>query len=285
MSAPIGSIIIDGTHVPAAEASLPVTDIGFQRGYGCFEVLRAYGGVPFRLDEHLDRLAASAAMLSLPLVSRSDLAAWVRDRAAEGDCAVRIVVTGGSDQYRPGTDSHTVVIAEEVTPMPREYRITPIAAPWHSDGAEYELTGGKTLSYAPNIVSIRSARQAGFDDGLLVGRSGYVLEGPTWTPGWVVGDRFEIPDPALGILAGITVDVVVEVAESIGLNVARVRRTLSELRVADEIVTMSTMREVAPVVLLGERRIPAGPVTARLREGFASLVAAECGSSRVTSAS
>ena len=53
-------------HCPASDAFMawqkfsqetPVFDIGFQRGYGCFEAMRSYGGIPFRLAGHLDRLA------------------------------------------------------------------------------------------------------------------------------------------------------------------------------------------------------------------------------------
>ena len=42
---------------------VPVTDSSVLRGDGCFEVLKAYNGVPFALDAHLDRLERSAAAL------------------------------------------------------------------------------------------------------------------------------------------------------------------------------------------------------------------------------
>ena len=57
--------ILDGEIGPAAETCVPVTDEGFLRGDGAFEVIRVYDGMPFPLDEHLDRIERSAANLRL----------------------------------------------------------------------------------------------------------------------------------------------------------------------------------------------------------------------------
>ncbi len=56
---------LDGVTAPAAETTVPVTDEGFLRGDGAFEVVRVYGGVPFLLAEHLDRMETSVANLRL----------------------------------------------------------------------------------------------------------------------------------------------------------------------------------------------------------------------------
>ena len=78
MNTSIGDVLIDGSPVSPGEAAISVFDIGFQRGYGCFEAMRAYDGRIFRIDGHLDRLAVSAAKLHLPLPAGPDLAAWCR---------------------------------------------------------------------------------------------------------------------------------------------------------------------------------------------------------------
>ena len=59
--------ILDGQVLPAAEALVPATDEGLLRGDGVFEVIRLYGGRPFALDDHLARIARSAANLRLEL--------------------------------------------------------------------------------------------------------------------------------------------------------------------------------------------------------------------------
>ena len=51
--------------MPAAEATIPVTDDGLVRGDGVFEVIRVYDGKPYALDHHLDRMERSIANLRL----------------------------------------------------------------------------------------------------------------------------------------------------------------------------------------------------------------------------
>ena len=63
---------LDGQIQPAAEAVIPITDEGLLRGDGAFEVIRLYGGVPFALDEHLERMSRTAAGIRLPLVALSE---------------------------------------------------------------------------------------------------------------------------------------------------------------------------------------------------------------------
>ena len=82
-----GTVLINGVPSPPV---VPVTDSSVVRGDGCFEVMRSYGGRPFAMEEHLDRLRRSAAALEIPLPPRGDLAHWVQTVAAEsGDSLVR----------------------------------------------------------------------------------------------------------------------------------------------------------------------------------------------------
>ena len=135
---------------------------------------------------------------------RDDLEAWCRDRGAEGDVVVRLVVTGGVDMEAPGTENRVICFAEEFGGLLPSMSLTVRPAPWHADGFPSELTGAKTLSYGPNMAVNRAARKAGFDGPLLVGRTGHVLEGPHFTVAWVVDGVVETPALGHGILASIT---------------------------------------------------------------------------------
>lgn len=273
----LGPILIDGVAMPGDKATVSVLDIGLQRGYGCFESVRSYGGEPFRLAQHLDRLESSAAIMRMPLPPRRELESWVRDRAAEGDCSIRVIVTGGVDAEHPGVDSRTIVIASSLPSIPPQIRLQPRVAPWHPAGSVSELTGAKSLSYGPNLAARLAAVADGFDDALLYSPGGDVLEGPTYSIGWIIGERFEIPGPELGVLAGVTSAAVCEVAPAVGLEVAPGRYPLGRLFEADEVVAMSTLRAVRPVVALGERALAAGPVAGTLNGLYEQLVAAEQG--------
>src|SRR4051794_32492640 len=88
---------LDGAVVPVAEAVIPVTDDGLLRGDGAFEVVRLYGGRPFALDAHLERMEGSAANLRLAFDRAAMLAAAraLRAAAAPGAALLRLVVTRG----------------------------------------------------------------------------------------------------------------------------------------------------------------------------------------------
>lgn len=271
----IGKVLVDGRPVDPEEATVSALDIGFQRGYGCFETIRSYSGFPFRLSEHLDRLEASAAMLRMPLPPRSDLEKWSNDRAGEGDVAIKIFVSGGRDASRPGEQSVAIVFAEDLPESPPSLRLLPLAAPWHPDGRASELTGAKTLSYGPNTAARLEAMSAGFDDALLIGRSGHVLEGPTYSIGWISNGSLCYPSAELCVLASVTAGVVLDIAPAVGLVLRPGMYGLEDALDADEVIVMSTLSEVRPVAAIGDSSIPSGALTPALHDAFAALVESE----------
>ncbi len=271
----IGPVLINGESVDPADATVSVFDIGFQRGYGCFEAMRTYDGVAFRLDQHLDRLAMSAEHLRIDLPRRARLASWCEATASGGDGVLRVYVTGGVDPKHPGTDNAVVMFLEPLPDIPEAVRLDVLEAPWHADGKTSELTGAKTLSYGPNLAATIEARSRGFDDAALVGDGGVVLEGPTFSLGWVAAGALCTPALDSNILASITREATIEVASDLGVPVREERFVRSDLMAADEVFVMSTVREVLPVIAVAERDLEPGPTTLRLREGFHRLVASE----------
>lgn len=276
MATPIGDLLVNGKPTAPEDASISVFDIGFQRGYGCFEAMRVYQGRIFRLREHVARLGSSAAMLHLPLPPPDTIEEWCRS-VATGDSALRILVSGGIDARNIGTDSKVVVLCETLDPQPQAYALQTRIAPWHSDGTIFELTGAKALSYGFNLAATTAARIGGFDDALLVGESGWVLEGPNYTIGWVAGGRLFTPSLDLGILGSITRSAVVDAAPAAQVEVVEGRFGVDALYAADEVLLMSSVREVLPVGRVDDHAYRPGPVTERVRRAFRDLVRAELG--------
>jgi len=259
-------VLINGVE---SDGTIPVTDSSVLRGDGCFEVLRAYSGRPFALDEHLDRLARSAKALDIPLPGRHELGQWISDISGSGgDSAVRVVVTRGS--VGPGDPAEPVVIvfAHPWSKGEGPATLLPVEAPWHAAGVDWELAGAKVLSYAPNMAATRHAVAEGFGDALLTTIEGVMLEGPTFSVAWVVEDVLETPGLELGILDSITRRVLLELASELGLEVVESAWALDRLDDADEVMALSTIREIQPVAAVGHRRFPEGPVTADLARLF-----------------
>lgn len=266
----ITKVLINGE---VSDGRLEVTDSAVLRGDACFEVIKSYGGHPFALEEHLDRLANSAAALRIELPERSRLVDWIEQTSQSlGEGAIRVVVTRGSTV--PGVDdpSRVIVFGHTWEQDDSPARLFPVVAPWHAAGVPWELAGAKITSYGPNLAAGRRAQEEGFDDALLHTVDGVILEGPTFSVGWVVEGVLETPTLALGILDSITRRVVLEAALDLGMEVSEGRFGLSRLEEASEMSAWSTIREVQPVVKVGDRSLPTGPITARLAQALQDRV-------------
>ncbi len=272
-------VLIDGVETPEAEAAVSIFDWGLQRGFGCFEVVRAYEGRPFRLAAHLDRLANSAAALGLAVPPRDSLEEWVRSVArAGGECQVRVMLTGGGRDPLVPVAGRTVVVWEPVPDVPSRLRLLPVEAPWHPATDRSPFYAVKWLSYAANMASTDRARSEGYDDALLLSSDGLVLEGPTFSVAWIAQGRLETPALSLGILPSITRETVLaEAAGRAGLSVVEGAFPLGRLLEAEEAVALSTVKEVRPIEAVGDRSVPAGEAGRRLAATFRAIVAEEVG--------
>ena len=271
----IGDVLINGVPTDPENAGVSVFDVGFQRGYGCFEAMRSYDGTIFRLDGHLDRLARSADHLRIDLVDHSALRAWCERAASGGDGVVRVYVTGGTDATALGSNNATIVYLEPVPDLPPSMRLDLLDAPWHSDGKVSELTGAKTLSYGPNLAATIEARSKGFDDAALLGSGDVVLEGPTFSLGWVTDGMLFTPSLDSQILESITREATLESADRISVETTVGRFHRDDLMASDEVFIMSTVREVMPVTAVADVSFEPGPVTRRLVDAFDDLVSEE----------
>ncbi|MGI9185426.1 MAG: aminotransferase class IV [Solirubrobacteraceae bacterium] len=252
---------LDGTIMPAAEATIPASDEGLIRGDGAFEVIRVYDGRPFAFDEHLARLQRSGRKLRLPIDLEAVRADTYRLLAQSGSGPdhdlVRVVITRGGRR---------LLFTERLPEIPELLRLKSVTyAPTRI------LDGVKSLSYAANMLAGRLAREDGFDEALLVTPHGRVLEAPTSSIFWVEGERLLTPPLEDHILASITRALVMNVTEAQEQSCP-----LERLLGADEVFVASTAREVQPVVAVDQRSFAApGPVTARAAETVQARIGTE----------
>ena len=255
--------IVDGALQPASTATIPITDEGLLRGDGAFEVIRVYAGVPFALEEHLERLARSAANLRLEL-SPPDVRADVEALLAEAgtiDAALRVLVT------RSG---RRIGIVEALKELPPTLALATIAyAPTRV------LDGVKSLSYAANMLTRRLAQEQGADDALLLTPHGRVLEGPTASFFAVLDGALVTPPLSDHVLDSITRRKVLAVSDAREQVLGR-----DDLPRLEEAFLASTLREVHPVHAIDGAALPAapGPRTIVVAEAVRALVARELAS-------
>ncbi|HET6213815.1 MAG TPA: aminotransferase class IV, partial [Micromonosporaceae bacterium] len=214
--------------VPFDRPVVRADDLGVVRGDGCFETMHVRRGQPWLLDEHLARMARSAALLSLSVPPPAALAglAWQAcaawDPLLEG--ALRLVCTRGPDDGGPPTVFATVTgVAPAVVAARRDgvaVRTAALGLPAElRREAPWLLGGAKTLSYAVNMASQRWASSVGAGDVLWLSSEGYALEAPTSTLVWLAGSSLcTVPAASTGILVGTTARWLLDHSSELGLT-------------------------------------------------------------------
>lgn len=255
--------------VDPEEPIVHADDEALMRGRAAFETVRVYGGRPFRLDRHLERLEASAARLALPRLGRDvfeDLAARALEAAGVADAVLRTYWTAG----REGRGALAYALVQPLPDDVEEQRarglaLVPIRLGLEGPGL---LGGVKSTSYALNMVAQDEARRRGADDAVFLGAGDVVLEAPTANLWWRRGETLFTPSVAVGILAGVTRAVLLELAPALGYETRESVFTLADLVAADEAFTSSSVREVMPVRAVDGSPLTVGLASRRLQEAL-----------------
>ena len=261
--------------VEPTEPVIRADDEGLLRGQAAFETLRVYGGRPFRLEPHLDRLTASAASIGLPAVERRRLqvlVGLVLPKASGGDAALRLVWTAGP---AGGTPSALALLTEipEWIETTRERGATAVSLLGVRASAPWLLPGVKSTSYAVNMAAEAEARRRGVNEAFFVDAEGIVLEGTVTNVWWRVGETLYTPSLDLGILAGVTRAALKELAPDCGYSVEEGAYALEQLLDAEEAFTSSSIRELMPLVEVDGRALGRGPAADALQAVLRALAA------------
>jgi branched-chain amino acid aminotransferase len=267
---------VDGRWVHPHEATISLNDVAVLRGYSVFESLRTYDRRPFHLDEHLERLFRSAALIDLEIpYTREDIARTILsviERNVYKHASIRILVTGGesADGILP---SGKPVLAILLSPLP-ERDLESFAQGYKviTTHLQREAPEAKTTSYIAAIRALKEARRYGASDALFVNEHGHVLEGTRSNFFVFVGDA--LVTPRTGILFGVTRNVVLQLAQ--GRFPVEERPVLfEELREISEAFITSSSREIMPVVQIDNLVIgdgKPGPRTYELEQRFITMV-------------
>jgi branched-chain amino acid aminotransferase len=275
-------IYLNGEFVPKSKAAISVFDHGLLYGDGVFEGIRAYNGYVFKLNEHLERLYASAhsLMIKIPL-SKEEIRRAVIDTLKKNkmkDAYIRLVVTRGAGDLgvdpRKCSKPTVFIIAGSISVIPKEVAERGIRTimTWIRrdpvDGTSHEM---KSLNYLNSILAKIEANNVGADEAIILSTQGYLCEGTTENVFIVKGGEIWTPPAYTGALPGITQSVVFEIVKRIGLRIMERLITAHELFNADEVFFSGTGAEIVPVTEVNGRAIGTGKpgaITARIRKEF-----------------
>ena len=276
-------VYLDGTFYPAADAKISVFDHGLLYGDGIFEGICVYNGRIFRLEQHLERLYESANTIGLkvPLTPEQFKEAIVetvkRNKLKEG--YIRPIVTRGPGKMGLNPKNcktpSVIIIPQTVENYPNltlgRKTAKAIVASIRRTPSFCLPAAAKTLNYLNNILAKQQAIYAGVDEAIMLDWMGFVSEGTG--DNLLIVRRGVLLTPALhsSVLGGITRQVVLEVAHTLGISSDERELTIHDLYNADEAFFASTSLEIQPLVEIDGRTIGnggEGPITKRIHEKF-----------------
>lgn len=265
-------IYLNGRFVSREEACLPVTDRGLLFGDSVYEVIPAYAGVPFRAEQHLDRLQRSmhAIRMHNPMNRREwlDMIHALCSDCPSRDQSIYIQVTRGDyptrahrlpDRISPNVIAFVSPIPERDPRIPSEglRAITMPDIRWHRCDI-------KTTNLLANILAQAEAVEKQADDAIFI-RDGIAKEGTASNLFIVLDDLLITPPNSDELLPGITRDLVLELTADAGIPHAEASISEDDLHRADEIWLTSSTREIAPVVQLDGKTVGDGTPGPRWR--------------------
>ncbi len=255
-------IYLNGSLVPRSGARISVFDQGFLYGYGLFETMRAYHGKIFLLERHIKRLLGSAETIGLgDSLAGIELGKACRDTLKANkleDARLRLTVTSGESDSLPWegkAGQPTVVVT---------------ARPYHSFSPEkYEqgfrvgiatlrrcaqssISGTKSVNYLVSVLARKEAAAHGLDEALLLNEDGYIAEGGGCNAFFVKSSRLVTPSLESGVLPGITREVVIELADELGIIVTGGTVGLGIIKQCDEAFVTNSMIEIMPLTAVSD---------------------------------
>lgn len=282
-------VYLHGKFYDPASAQISFLDRGYLFGDSAFETVRSYGGKPFRLERHLDRLAHSCNVLGITIpATRKEIVALVHEtltHAAEKDAYIRITISrgeGGAGISTKGCNSHTFsILVRPLVSYPREayeQGIRSMVVATRRIPAACLDPSIKCGNYLPSIMARRELDAQSLLEGVQLSVEGYIVSG-TVSNVFIVQDRqLRTPDLASGCLPGVTRGTVLEFAEEAGFHPVEDLIELSDLLQAEEMFFTNTLMELLPVAQLNSHRFVGGapgPKTRSLQHAWNTLVRKE----------
>lgn len=288
----------DGELIAWADATVHVLSQSLQRGSLAFDYMSVHdtaaGPAVLKLPEHIDRLLETCHIMGIPMgYTAAELVEGCREtvRANPGATSLKISALTTSIEvelvpqdphvavFIAAYDSRRDVIDRNPGPYQERRELRLMIERQISNRREDIIPPQAKVAanYTAPMFAKRRAREAGYDDILLLDPDGYVAEATTSNL-FAVIDGVLITPPAQRVLLGITRASVMELARAEGIDCVERDLSVAELLGADEVFLTATSIGVWPVVAIDDQRYgngAMGPLTARLQARHRRIVSGE----------
>lgn len=260
--------IVNQTFLPANQASVLVTDLAIQRGYGIFDFFKTINGGPVFFEDHLDRFYNSAAAMRLPVdLGREDLKSLLLEMIEKnglGDSGIRITLTGGYSPDGYSIAKPNMIITQQALVISKEINLKGISLITYPH--QRQLSHAKTLDYLMAVWLQPLIREKEADD-VLYHHNGIITECPR-ANFFMVTEDGKVITTGENLLKGIIRKHVLEISEKEQVLQKR-DITIDDIKKCKEAFITSSTKNILPVTKIDGQVISngsAGPITQMLAQ-------------------
>lgn len=271
-------VYLNGQWCTPEEAVISPFDRGFLFADGIYEVVPFYYGQPLAFEQHYQRMEQSLNALDIsnpyPFEKWLSICQTLAETQPEGSAIVYIQVTRGAEfprQHLPSANLEPTVFITVSDWSPPTQTPQPIQVVLLEDN-RWQRCDIKSVSLLGNILLKKEAATQGAFEPVLH-RAGYITEGASCNY-FIVSDQIiYTPTANRSILAGITRDLIIEIAQGLGFEVKQQAISITQFMQADECFLSSSTREIQPVNQLDNQPLGLynnniGLVTERIATAF-----------------
>ncbi|RIW29845.1 4-amino-4-deoxychorismate lyase [Bacillus salacetis] len=247
-------VFFNGKILNKEEARISPFDHGFLYGMGLFETMRTYGGHPFLLTDHLERMQSGLKMLNINLDLKTlDISGMISSLSEKNDLQdsyLRLNISAGVGEIGLRTEPY-----EEPNILLLQKKLPPLEPLREKEAVLLELARNtpetpvrlKSHHYFNNIAAKREVGGDPGKEGLFLTKEGYIAEGITSNIFWVREGKLFTPSLETGILNGITREYIIELSNRSGIPCESGLYRLEDLLHASEAFFTNSVQEIIPI--------------------------------------
>ncbi len=276
-----GQIWMNGQLKPWRDCNTHILTHGLHYGSAVFEGNRSYGGKVFKLEEHTERLFASAALMDMKIPFSQQEINEACNRVLEAndivDGYLRPVAWRGSEMMAVSAQNTKIHVAIAAWSWPAYFKSEAISLGW----AKYRRPSPESAPvhakaaglYMICTLSKHACEKEGFDDALMLDFRGQVAEATGANVFFVKDGELHTPI-ADCFLNGITRRTVISLARDLGITVNERVIMPEDLADMQECFLVGTAVEVKPVARVGDYHFQVGDISNQLVDAYSKLVRA-----------
>jgi branched-chain amino acid aminotransferase len=279
-------IYLNNRLVPRNRALISVFDHGFLYGDGIYETLRAYKGVVFMFDEHIERLFRSASLIDLIIPMSPDAVKRAVYKTIKAnrliEAVIRITVSRGTGPV--GLDPCLcpeptfVIFASRFRKYPDRFYLKGLRIAIADTRRNYSRAIDpriKSLNFLNNVLAKIEAGKKGAYEAVMLNYRGYLAEGTISNIFFIKNKVLCTPSLKVGVLDGITRRTILDVARELQIETREGSFKPHDIHGSQEVFVSNTTMEVMPVAEIISMKKFNGPgrITRLLHKAYKQKVA------------